>query len=67
MLPTISVIEHSFGATHPGVYDNERKLFILNFRGVSFYFPVDAKYQTESSNKIYGEWLLTYLILTVIA
>nr|CAG4640892.1 EOG090X06XP [Eulimnadia texana] len=41
VVPTIDQIDHSFGATHPGVYDAERKLFTLNFRGLSFSFPVD--------------------------
>lgn len=50
VLPTIQVIEHYFGATHPGVYDSEKQLFMLNFRGLSFSFPVDQKYQTEGSN-----------------
>lgn len=38
-------IEHSFGATHPGVYDAAKQLFALHFRGLSFYFPVDSKMQ----------------------
>ncbi|GLH11145.1 hypothetical protein R5R35_007163 [Gryllus longicercus] len=45
VLPSIEQIEHSFGATHPGVYDAEKQLFVLNFRGLSFCFPVDSKYQ----------------------
>ncbi|CAH1992618.1 unnamed protein product [Acanthoscelides obtectus] len=49
VLPSLEQIEHSFGATHPGVYDSEKQLFMLNFRGISFYFPVDSKYQTGSS------------------
>lgn len=48
MLPSIEQIEHSFGATHPGVYDAEKQLFVLNFRGLSFYFPVESKYQQTS-------------------
>jgi len=45
VLPTIEQIEHSFGATHPGVYDTEKQLFVLNFRGLSFCFPVESKFQ----------------------
>ncbi|XP_071448035.1 PHAF1 protein CG7083 [Hetaerina americana] len=45
VVPSIEQIEHSFGATHPGVYDSEKQLFVLNFRGLSFSFPVDSKYQ----------------------
>lgn len=43
--PSIEQIEHSFGATHPGVYDANKQLFALHFRGLSFYFPVDSKLQ----------------------
>lgn len=43
--PSIEQIEHSFGATHPGVYDAAKQLFALHFRGLSFYFPVDSKLQ----------------------
>lgn len=40
--PTVEQIDHSFGATHPGVYDETQQLFVLNFRGLSFSFPVDS-------------------------
>ncbi|KAK3923140.1 UPF0183 protein [Frankliniella fusca] len=43
--PSIQQIEHSFGATRPGVYDSEKQLFVLNFRGLSFCFPVETKFQ----------------------
>lgn len=33
-------IEHSFGATLPGLYSPSTDDYILYFRGVSFYFPV---------------------------
>lgn len=52
VLPSIEQIEHSFGATHPGVYDAEKQLFQLNFRGLSFYFPLDSKFQTTSSHNL---------------
>ncbi|XP_063218330.1 PHAF1 protein CG7083 isoform X2 [Bacillus rossius redtenbacheri] len=45
VVPSIEQIEHSFGATHPGVYDSEKQLFVLNFRGLSFCFPVESKFQ----------------------
>lgn len=41
--PTISQIDQSFGATHPGVYDSEKQVFVLNFRGLSFTFPIESK------------------------
>jgi hypothetical protein len=52
VLPSIEQIEHSFGATHPGVYDSEKELFILNFRGLSFYFPVESKFQSGNTHKL---------------
>ncbi|EEB17162.1 conserved hypothetical protein, partial [Pediculus humanus corporis] len=45
IIPSIEQIEHSFGATHPGVYDLEKQLFQLNFRGLSFSFPADSKFE----------------------
>ncbi|CAM1330314.1 C16orf70 (predicted) [Pycnogonum litorale] len=45
--PTIEQIDHSFGATHPGVYDENQQLFILNFRGLSFSFPIESKFQPK--------------------
>ncbi|XP_034947426.1 UPF0183 protein CG7083 [Chelonus insularis] len=45
VLPSIEQIEHSFGATHPGVYDSDKQVFVLNFRGLSFYFPIESKFQ----------------------
>lgn len=47
MIPDIEKIEHSFGATHPGVYDQEKQIFQLNFRGLSFSFPVESKFQVS--------------------
>lgn len=52
LLPSIEQIEHSFGATHPGEYDSEKQVFTLNFRGLSFYFPVDSKYQKGSTHNL---------------
>lgn len=45
VLPTIQEIEQCFGATHPGIYDCEKQIFTLNFRGLSFCFDVDSKFQ----------------------
>lgn len=41
VIPTIDQIDHSFGATHPGIYDPDNRIFVLNFRGLSFTFPVE--------------------------
>nr|CAG4641727.1 EOG090X06XP [Eurycercus lamellatus] len=40
VVPTTEQIDHSFGATHPGVYDETRRIFTLNFRGLMFIFNV---------------------------
>lgn len=45
VMPTIQQVEHTFGATHPGVFDAEKQTFTLNFRGISFCFNVDSKFQ----------------------
>ncbi|XP_063848027.1 PHAF1 protein CG7083-like isoform X1 [Scylla paramamosain] len=50
VIPSIEQIDHSFGATHPGVYDWERQILAINFPGLSFFFSVDQKYQ-PSLNK----------------
>nr|CAG4643989.1 EOG090X06XP [Lepidurus arcticus] len=39
--PTIDQIDQSFGATHPGVYNSDKQMFALNFRGLCFEFPVE--------------------------
>jgi hypothetical protein len=43
--PTIEQIDQSFGATHPGVYDCDSKVFNLTFRGLSFEFPAETQFQ----------------------
>ncbi|XP_041375935.1 UPF0183 protein C16orf70-like [Gigantopelta aegis] len=45
--PTIEQVDQSFGATHPGVYISEKQLFVLNFRGLSFDFPIDSKFEPK--------------------
>ncbi|KAI6241192.1 hypothetical protein M3Y99_00342500 [Aphelenchoides fujianensis] len=35
----VSKVESCFGATHPGVYDEKLKTYLLHWRGVSFSFP----------------------------
>lgn len=49
VMPTIQQVEHTFGATHPGVFDAEKQTFTLNFRGISFCFNVDSKFQVRTS------------------
>jgi len=43
--PTIEQIDQSFGATRPGVLDEEKKIFTLTFRGLAFEFPAETKFQ----------------------
>ncbi|XP_033626369.1 UPF0183 protein C16orf70 homolog [Asterias rubens] len=45
--PTIEQVDSSFGATKPAVYDSQQQLFSINFRGLSFLFPIaeDAKFE----------------------
>ena len=43
--PTIEQIDQSFGATHPGVYDSDKHVFTLTFRGLSFEFPAETQFQ----------------------
>lgn len=43
--PTIEQIDQSFGATRPGVFEPERQIFTLTFRGLAFEFPADTKFQ----------------------
>jgi hypothetical protein len=45
--PTIEQIDQSFGATHPGVYDCDSKVFNLTFRGLSFEFPAETQFQVR--------------------
>jgi len=43
--PTIEQIDQSFGATRPGVYDEDKKIFTLTFRGLAFEFPAETEFQ----------------------
>nr|CAG4636205.1 EOG090X06XP [Eubosmina coregoni]SVE69825.1 EOG090X06XP [Eubosmina coregoni] len=54
VLPTIDQIDHSFGATHPGIYDSDLRIFTLNFRGLSFTFPVEQASEPKYTNKGLG-------------
>ncbi|OAF65863.1 hypothetical protein A3Q56_06430, partial [Intoshia linei] len=47
-----SVIDEHFGATHEGEYDDEKKNFKLNFRGVLFEFFLDNEEDQYSSISI---------------
>lgn len=66
VLPSIEQIEHSFGATRPGEYNAEKQLFALNFRGLSFYFPVESKFQTGSTHKLGNSCKLQKRFLNII-
>lgn len=60
VMPTIQQVEHTFGATHPGVFDAEKQTFTLNFRGISFCFNVDSKFQVYNPFSL----LIVFLLLT---
>lgn len=57
--PSLHQIDQSFGATHPGQFDPNLQLFVLSFRGLTFFFPVDQKYETIFNNPGYQQ-NLTY-------
>ena len=50
--PTIEQIDQSFGATHPGVYDSDKQVFTLTFRGLSFEFPAETQFQVSAKKII---------------
>jgi len=50
MSPSVDQIDRTFGATRPGSYDKQRQLFALNFRGLTFTFPVDLQYEPHHSH-----------------
>jgi len=50
VIPTVYQIDNCFGATRPGTFDKERQLFALNFRGLSFYFPVESQFEPHLSH-----------------
>ena len=51
--PTIEQVDQTFGATHPGVYDSDKKVFTLTFRGLSFEFPAETQFQVHIKKIIY--------------
>ncbi|CAK9290374.1 unnamed protein product [Gordionus sp. m RMFG-2023] len=48
--PTLEKIDNVFGPTLPGIYDPNQQLFVLNFRGLSFSFPIESHFQPNYSN-----------------
>ena len=50
-LPTFSLIYELFGPTYPGRYEEELGVYILQYRGICFAFPIAEEFQhlyTES-------------------
>lgn len=47
-IPTLSQIDSSFGATHPGEFDPKTNSFLLTFRGISFSFDSDREPDSSS-------------------
>uniref|UniRef100_A0A0N5ARP2 UPF0183 protein CG7083 n=1 Tax=Syphacia muris TaxID=451379 RepID=A0A0N5ARP2_9BILA len=46
--------ETAFGATHPGVYDEQQRLYELNWRGLSFSFPAPKDTSTLQTSYVKG-------------
>ena len=63
--PTIEQIDQSFGATHPGVYDSDKQVFTLTFRGLSFEFPAETQFQVSAKKKNHSTSSLTSWHLTL--
>ena len=63
--PTIEQIDQSFGATHPGVYDSDKQVFTLTFRGLSFEFPAETQFQV-SAKKNHSTSSLTRLTFDIV-
>jgi len=53
-------VENCFGATHPGVYDERQKMYILNWRGVSFCFPAKEPVSTVQPSYAHGLGSLSF-------
>ena len=66
--PTIEQIDQSFGATHPGVYDSDKQVFTLTFRGLSFEFPAETQFQVKfvTNNSILTCMKYTGLVFQVL-
>ena len=58
--PTIEQIDQTFGATHPGVYDSEKKVFTLTFRGLSFEFPAETQFQVLKNIIFYVFYIASF-------
>ncbi|KAI1718078.1 PHAF1 protein [Ditylenchus destructor] len=50
----VSKVENCFGATHPGVYDEKAKMYLLHWRGVSFSFPAKEPSSTIQPSYAHG-------------
>eukprot|EP01103_Thecamoeba_quadrilineata_P012684 TRINITY_DN3325_c0_g1_i1.p1 TRINITY_DN3325_c0_g1~~TRINITY_DN3325_c0_g1_i1.p1 ORF type:complete len:376 (-),score=48.56 TRINITY_DN3325_c0_g1_i1:128-1255(-) len=48
--PTFAIIYKRFGPSTPGNYNSEKHLYFLHYKGVSFIFPVDSKYDSRYAN-----------------
>jgi hypothetical protein len=50
----VAKVERCFGATHPGVYDEKQKTYLLHWRGVSFSFPAKEPSSTVQQTYAHG-------------
>lgn len=60
IVANVEQIEHTFGATHPGIYNNEKQTFTLTFRGLSFMFHIDAQYQPSKLDDKLGKVIILF-------
>ena len=52
----VLLVNHAVAAfTRPGVYDADKKIFTLTFRGLSFQFPADTGFQVYFQFQVYLE------------
>ena len=64
--PTLSQIDASFGATHPGEYSSQLGEYVLTFRGLAFTFDSQGEPGPNSLVKkciIFGEWPTMFRVL----
>jgi len=50
-VPSLAQIDSSFGATHPGEFDQTTNCFILTFRGIAFSFDTDREPESSTTVK----------------
>ena len=58
-------IDDNFAMIRPGVYDPEKKIFTLTFRGLAFEFPAATSFQVNKTGAItFAKYGLTFYLNT---